>query len=408
MGIIPARGQAEGWFRDAGAGMFGGMAAHAVLPLERSPTTAVGLLLAVAGHAVGWPLAAARRRSPTPWSRGCAASAARSRRGGSSLRSTSCRRPGRTSSTSPRRLARIAGDRLPRLSPPADPVSPRARGVQARLGPRWPDPLAGAGVPRSRPPCTWAARSTRSPRARPRSGAGSTPSGRSCSLPSRVSSTPRTTPEGRHTGWAYCHVPAGSSVDMTDRIEAQVERFAPGFRSLILARSARAGRLRAVEPELCGRRHHRRRDRPGPARRPACSAARPLFHARPRPLPLLCLRPRRGRTRHVRRRGRAIGTEASVREESDGMNRTGASGRHARSAAPCALADVRNNGSGPRRSRQRPEGAIRHEQRYERSCPDPGGRDDLQPLRRHGPSRPGGGAGRGVGRGRSRGRSSRL
>ena len=45
-------------------------------------------------------------------------------------------------------------------------------------------------------------------------------------------------PAGRHTAWAYCHVPNGSSVDMTERIEAQVERFAPGFRERILARSA--------------------------------------------------------------------------------------------------------------------------------------------------------------------------
>jgi phytoene dehydrogenase-like protein len=44
-------------------------------------------------------------------------------------------------------------------------------------------------------------------------------------------------PTGCQTGWAYCHVPSGSTVDMTERIEAQVERFAPGFRSLILARN---------------------------------------------------------------------------------------------------------------------------------------------------------------------------
>ena len=43
-------------------------------------------------------------------------------------------------------------------------------------------------------------------------------------------------PAGRHTGWAYCHVPSGSSVDMTDAIERQVERFAPGFRDRIMAR----------------------------------------------------------------------------------------------------------------------------------------------------------------------------
>jgi len=44
-------------------------------------------------------------------------------------------------------------------------------------------------------------------------------------------------PAGKTTAWAYCHVPAGSDVDMTDRIEAQVERFAPGFRDRILARA---------------------------------------------------------------------------------------------------------------------------------------------------------------------------
>src|ERR1700716_1666207 len=43
-------------------------------------------------------------------------------------------------------------------------------------------------------------------------------------------------PAGKHTAWAYCHVPNGSAADMTERIEAQVERFAPGFRQRILAR----------------------------------------------------------------------------------------------------------------------------------------------------------------------------
>jgi phytoene dehydrogenase-like protein len=48
---------------------------------------------------------------------------------------------------------------------------------------------------------------------------------------------PSRAPAGQQTGWAYCHVPNGSTVDMTERIETQVERFAPGFRALILARS---------------------------------------------------------------------------------------------------------------------------------------------------------------------------
>jgi len=49
---------------------------------------------------------------------------------------------------------------------------------------------------------------------------------------------PSRAPEGKHTLWAYCHVPAGSTEDMTERIEAQIERFAPGFHSLVLARHA--------------------------------------------------------------------------------------------------------------------------------------------------------------------------
>src|SRR5262249_27203561 len=47
---------------------------------------------------------------------------------------------------------------------------------------------------------------------------------------------PSRAPTGKHTAWAYCHVPNGSIFDMTERIETQVERFAPGFRDLILAR----------------------------------------------------------------------------------------------------------------------------------------------------------------------------
>jgi phytoene dehydrogenase-like protein len=47
---------------------------------------------------------------------------------------------------------------------------------------------------------------------------------------------PTRAPAGKHTGWAYCHVPHGSTEDMTEAIESQLERFAPGFRKLILGR----------------------------------------------------------------------------------------------------------------------------------------------------------------------------
>jgi phytoene dehydrogenase-like protein len=60
-------------------------------------------------------------------------------------------------------------------------------------------------------------------------------------------------PEGKHTGWAYCHVPNDSSFDMTERIENQIERFAPGFRDLILKRHIRrACEFEAYNPNCIG------------------------------------------------------------------------------------------------------------------------------------------------------------
>jgi phytoene dehydrogenase-like protein len=56
---------------------------------------------------------------------------------------------------------------------------------------------------------------------------------------------PTRAPQGKQTAWAYCHVPNGSTVDMTDRIEQQIERFAPGFRDIILAKHT----MSAVELE---------------------------------------------------------------------------------------------------------------------------------------------------------------
>jgi phytoene dehydrogenase-like protein len=60
-------------------------------------------------------------------------------------------------------------------------------------------------------------------------------------------------PDGRETLWAYCHVPRGSTIDMTERIESQIERFAPGFKDLILARSSlTASQVEAHNPNYVG------------------------------------------------------------------------------------------------------------------------------------------------------------
>ena len=64
---------------------------------------------------------------------------------------------------------------------------------------------------------------------------------------------PTGAPQGKHVLWAYCHVPNGSTEDMTERIEAQVERFAPGFRDCVLARRAwPPAKLEAMDANLLG------------------------------------------------------------------------------------------------------------------------------------------------------------
>ncbi|MFC1933302.1 phytoene desaturase family protein, partial [Chloroflexota bacterium] len=64
---------------------------------------------------------------------------------------------------------------------------------------------------------------------------------------------PTRAPDGKQTAWAYCHVPNGSTVDMSERIEVQIERFAPGFRERILARSVmNTTAIEAYNPNYVG------------------------------------------------------------------------------------------------------------------------------------------------------------
>ena len=134
---------------------------------------------------------------------------------------------------------------------------------------------------------------------------------------------PTRAPAGQHTGWAYCHVPSGSPEDMTERIEAQVERFAPGFRDRILARSVMGpAALERYDAELRRRRHQRRPPGPAPALHPPGDPPGPVHDARPAALHLLVVdAPRRRRPRHVRlprRPGRATPLVAAPRPNVNG------------------------------------------------------------------------------------------
>lgn len=237
--VRSARGLAGSYFRGERArALFAGLAAHAILPLERRPTAAIGLVLAVAGHAVGWPLARGGSQAIADALTARVRALGGTVETGRAVETMDDLPPARAYlfDVAPRHLARIAAGRLPDRY--------RRRLERFRHGPGafkvdW--ALAGP-VPWSDPACARAATVhlggtfEEIAAAEAEVWRGRHPDRPFVLLAQPGLFDPSRAPAGCHTGWAYCHVPAGSTEDMTDRIEAQVERFAPGFRRLVLAR----------------------------------------------------------------------------------------------------------------------------------------------------------------------------
>jgi phytoene dehydrogenase-like protein len=231
-----ADGLARRRFRDdATRALFAAIAGHCMLPLDRLGTASFGLMLCTTGHAVGWPLARGGSRAIARALAGYLADL-----GGIIETNAPVRDLGELPAAravlfdvTPRQLLSIAGDRLP--------LRYRRRLQQYEYGPGafkidW--ALSGP-VPWRNPTCAEApvlhlgggyAEVLDSEKA--------AWEGRDCQAPfvlfvQPASFDPERAPDGAHIGWAYCHVPHGSTTDMTAAIEAQVERFAPGFRDTI-------------------------------------------------------------------------------------------------------------------------------------------------------------------------------
>jgi phytoene dehydrogenase-like protein len=233
-----ARAVAESNFRtERTRGWFCGHAAHSMLPLERRPSAGFGLALVVLGHVVGWPF-------PRGGSQALAnALAAKLEDLGGEIRTSSAvdELPAAdvvVADVVPRELLRIAGDRLP------ERYARRLRAYRHGPGAFKVDWALDGPVPWTAADCRRAGTvhlgGTLDEISHSEWGAWR---GRAVERPFvlfvQTSLFDHTrAPEGKHTAWAYCHVPNGSDADMTERIEAQVERFAPGFRNLILARHA--------------------------------------------------------------------------------------------------------------------------------------------------------------------------
>jgi phytoene dehydrogenase-like protein len=235
--------------------LLAGLAAHSFLPLDRPPSAAVGLVLCVLGHVVGWPIprGGAGRLS------GALASHFRSL-GGRIETAAPVRSLDQLPQTrailldsTPRQLLQIAGDRLGGRY--------RKRLQRYRYGPGvfkidW--ALSGP-IPWRAADCARAGTVHIGGTLEEIAAAereiwrGGHPERPFVLLAQQSLFDPSRAPDGMHTGWAYCHVPSGSTVDMTEAIERQVERFAPGFRDLILGRYTRtAAEYQLYNPNFIG------------------------------------------------------------------------------------------------------------------------------------------------------------
>ena len=251
-----ARGLAERRFRTDGArALFGGAAGHAVMPLESPATAAFAIVLNLAAHVGGWPVAKGGSQQVVNAMASYFRAMGGEIRTGYAVESLDQLPASRAilCDVTPRQLMRFAGNRLPR--------SYKNRLKRFRYGPGafkidW---ALNGPIPWRAAECLRAGtvhlggtlaemcESERAPWA-----------GRVAERPyvllvqASLFDTTRA-PAGMHTAWAYCHVPNGCTIDMTDRIERQVERFAPGFRGRILARHVMSpADLERHNPNLVG------------------------------------------------------------------------------------------------------------------------------------------------------------
>jgi phytoene dehydrogenase-like protein len=235
--------------------LFAGCAAHSFLDLDAAGSASFGIVLAVAGQAVDWPVARRGSQQIVEALGSIARSNGCEIRTNVSVRSVDELPSSRAVlfDVTPRQLDAIAGARLPRR------YQEQLRRYRYGPGAFKVDYALSGPIPWRAEACRHAATvhvgGTSDEVARSEA---EMANGRICEQPfvlvAQQSQFDETrAPAGRHTGWAYCHVPHGSSVDMTGRIERQLERFAPGFRDLILGRHVMPpAALEAHNPNLVG------------------------------------------------------------------------------------------------------------------------------------------------------------
>jgi phytoene dehydrogenase-like protein len=232
-----------------------GMAGHSVLPLERPPTAAVGLLLTMLAQSVGWPVARGGSQAIAD-----ALVSHLQRLGGNLVCGWEVtdlaelpRARAYLFDTAPAGVLRIAGVRLPsgyRRQLERFRYNPGVFKIDWALD----GPIPWAAEACKRAATVHVGGTLEEIAASERAvWRGEHPVRPFVLLAQQSLFDPTRAPAGKQVAWAYCHVPNGSTVDMTEDIERQVERFAPGFRDRILARSTRhAAAMEAYNPNYVG------------------------------------------------------------------------------------------------------------------------------------------------------------
>ena len=218
--------------------LFAGLAAHAMMPLQWPTTSAFGLMLGTLAHVVGWPLPQGGSQRIADAMAAFLTDLGGEIVTGYEVKSLKELPPARAVllDVTPRQVLQIAGDQLPsgyrrqlekyRYGPGvfkmdwalSDPIPWTAdacrRAGTVHLGATLREIVHSEQI-------IWDGKHAQRP----------------YTLVTQQSLFDDTrAPPGKQTAWAYCHVPNGSTIDMTDAIESQIERFAPGFRDLVLAR----------------------------------------------------------------------------------------------------------------------------------------------------------------------------
>ena len=236
--VLPAKVVASRFKSDRTRALFAGLAAHSFLSMDEFLSGAIALLMAAPAHVVGWPIARGGAQSITNALCGYLGTL------GGKLKTSS-----RVESLdalsgydlvlcdlTPKQLLAIAGQQL------SDKYKRQLKKYRYGPGVFKVDYALSAPIPWNAPECLRAAtlhlggsfdEIATSEKAVQN---GEPPEHPFVLLAQPSLFDPSRAPAGKHTAWAYCHIPNGSTFDMLPRLEDQIERFAPGFRDIILAR----------------------------------------------------------------------------------------------------------------------------------------------------------------------------